>query len=472
MFVPQHHLRFGLAAFAAVCSIGLADPPPDPPQAPPADVDTPKQPDPSPPPAEAKEPAKRPSIIKPEKAPEPSPQTPVQPSTHAATGEPIETEVLLKDGRKVIGILVERTEDEVVLSIAGLRTVIPAKTVEKLSTLPTIDEQYKQLKNGIDPGDAEGLTRLAEWLRSHDRLDAALEEVERALAVEPTLPEARQLKTLIQEQKKLWTTSKPKSADASPKPKPVKEEAKQTPFPLLTEDQINLIRVYEIDLENPPKLVLSRDAINEFMDKFAGTRVEGRGKIPSTPEERAIFAKKSPAEILAYMFDVRAREFYGRVKVMDNPKSMQLFLDNVNRGWLINSCATSRCHGGEEAGRLRLYDKKPSSNVAAYTNFLILERFRIDDKLPMIDYAEPANSPLLQYGLPRDDAKFKHPEVGGGTKARWKPAFRSTEDEKFQKTVEWIRSMYPKRTEYPIEYTPPQGAGMGKAPESDHVKPR
>jgi hypothetical protein len=147
---------------------------------------------------------------------------------------------------------------------------------------------------------------------------------------------------------------------------------------------------------------------------------------------------------------------------------MRAFRDDVHRTWLINTCATTKCHGGEDAGRLWLYDRKTASDTAAYTNFLILDRFRLpgeDGKLsvPLINYNEPASSPLLQLGLPREEATFKHPEITGSTRAKWRPAFRSTDDERFKQAVAWIKEMYAKRTNYPIDYTPPspKGAGAG-----------
>jgi hypothetical protein len=120
----------------------------------------------------------------------------------------------------------------------------------------------------------------------------------------------------------------------------------------------------------------------------------------------------------------------------------------------MNGCATTRCHGGEEAGRLYLYNKSPASDRSAYTNFFIIEKFRTAQGMALIDYNEPRRSPLLQMGLPRDKATIKHPDVGGAGRRR-APAFTSEDDPRFRQAVAWIRTMYPNRPEYPIEYTPP-----------------
>jgi hypothetical protein len=80
------------------------------------------------------------------------------------------------------------------------------------------------------------------------------------------------------------------------------------------------------------------------------------------------------------------------------------------------------------------------------------------DGRPLIDYQNPGRSPLLQFGLPREDAITPHPDVVG-----WTPVFRSRDSRAFQRAVRWIQSMYRPRPDYPIEYTPP-GQAMETAP--------
>lgn len=483
MRATSPHSGAGIAAVAiaaavwSVCALAATDPPVDPPATPPAEAPTSGTP-PVTPTELAAPPAKRPSIIKAEPPPRPSEPAPpaapaASPGDAAAPTEqaeappagPAEVEITLKDKRRIAGVLIEQTPDSIRLAVGGVPTTFQMFSVERVRVLPSWDEQYKALRESIDDADAEGLWRLAEWLRSHRRFDEALIEVERSLRADPANPDARNLRVLIIEQRKLSIAPKAEPVTNHIPERPKEARLPPPAFPLLNEDQINVIRVYEVDLTRPPRMLIDRGVIDDFMDKYAGTRVEGRGTIPQVPEQRAIFVRKPPAEILGYMFDLRAREFYGQVKVLDNPRAMQMFRDNVNRTWLTNSCATTRCHGGEEAGRLWLFDKKPTSDVAAYTNFFILESFRYADGLSLIDYGEPANSPLLQLGLPREQAKYKHPEVGGINRPRWRPVFRGQDDDKFVAAVEWIRAMYPKRTEYPIDYTPPVPRGAPNAPD-------
>jgi len=172
--------------------------------------------------------------------------------------------------------------------------------------------------------------------------------------------------------------------------------------------------------------------------------------MPATKVEREAFKHKPSAEILDMMFRVGARELYGQVEVIGNPESMRAFRDRVHSAWLINSAATTRCHGGKQGGRLLLTNRKPGSNESLYTNFLILERFRTREGDPLINYAQPERSVLLEMGLPRDEAIYPHPDVPG-----WRPVFLTREDRAYQRAVEWIRMMYQPRPAYPLEYTPP-----------------
>src|ERR1051326_3975545 len=49
--------------------------------------------------------------------------------------EPVETELLLKDGRRVSGVLVEKTAEKVVLTIGGIATTFKMDVVDKVQTL-------------------------------------------------------------------------------------------------------------------------------------------------------------------------------------------------------------------------------------------------------------------------------------------------------------------------------------------------
>lgn len=374
--------------------------------------------------------------------------------------------VVQRTGERLEGVFVLRTQQEVVVRIAGIEARIPASAVERVILLEPPLERYRQMRRMIGDDDLPRLIMLADWLQKRRMYAEALHEIDHVLTVNPNEGEALRMKRVLEELVRLEQSAPAEggavasdegAAGHEPARRPTRAE-----FPVLRPDQINLIKVYEVDTRSPPRLVIARPVIDRLLNEYADSPL-----IPSTREGREAFYRKSPAEILDIMFRVRARNLYDRVEVLDQPRSMRLFRDNVHATWLVNSCATTRCHGGSASGRLRLTNFRPHSDEAVYTNFLILERFVTKDGKRLIDYAEPEKSVLLQMGLPRDDSLHPHPVVDG-----WRPVFRSRDARRFRDAVDWIRAMYRPRPEYPIDYTPPGEAEAGWRPVEDDTGER
>jgi hypothetical protein len=199
-------------------------------------------------------------------------------------------------------------------------------------------------------------------------------------------------------------------------------------------------------------MIIRRETVARLLEEHANDPA-----LPHGQEARDALYHQAPVKILEAMFKAQARNLYGEVQVLDQPRSMHHFRDDVHRSWLINSCATAQCHGGAQAGRLQLLSRRSASDQVVYTNFLILDRYHLNDGRPLINYDDPASSPLIQFALPRPGPDQGHPIVPGneGRGDLWKPIFRSEEDHRFQAAVAWISSMYRPRPEYPVQYTPP-----------------
>lgn len=387
-------------------------------------------------------------------------------SGEAGTESNPEVVVHMVDGQRISAVLVSADDDELVVRIAGIDTRLPMRRVDRYRVLPPVMERYREMRDAIGD-DPSQIVQLAEWLRVRGREELALDEAERALELDPDHPEAQRMARLLSMQIELN-----KRARRSPVLRQEREEGNprerddvQSRFPLLDEDQVNLLKVYEVDLSERPRLVIQRETISRLIESYRGNPL-----IPTTQEGREAIYRKSNGQILDLMFRLQARELYGEVRVLDQPRSMRLFREGVHRTWLINSCSTTACHGGAEAGRLMLHNRRVNSDATVYTNFLILERFRMADGTPLIDYDKPEHSPLLQMGLPRGDSLYPHPEAPRGITGRdaWRPIFRSTDDRRFRRTVEWINSLYRPRPDYPIEYEPPRPS---ESPEEGEFEP-
>lgn len=377
----------------------------------------------------------------------------------APTGEAIspppllETEIILIDGRRLTGQLVSQDEGTITLRVVGIDTPLSRKDVSRVRTLPDVESQYRTLRARVQDQDFVERLRLAEWLRAHQRYDLALVEIDGVLALDPPNPDARELRNFVAQQKSL--AERPVERTRAPSEAGPKAQRPRNVFPLLTDEQCNLLRVYEIDLTSNPRISIPREAVTAFLDTYAGQ--EG---VPSSREGRDAFHRRPATEILDRMFRLRARDLYAKVQVLDPPPALKRFRDDVHNEWLMNACATSACHGGQEAGGLYLANRAAASDRVVSTNFFILDRARTSSGKPLLDFANPAESPLLQLGLPSDASHIKHPDVAvGRTKQRWRPVFQSTDDPRFQRGVEWIRSLYQPHPDYPIDYTPPRPRG-------------
>lgn len=385
----------------------------------------------------------------PQSEPEAEPSTDPQPPPEQRTAT-----VVLRDGQVLTGILVSESDEAVVLEINGVRTTIGAEHIRESYIQPPVEERYLQIRATVPDDDPERLVQLAEWLITRNRPDLALPDLELALKADPFNARARELKVLAVEASRLLTPLR----NNDPQPGPATDTRptlpSAPPFPLISEDDVNIIRVYEVDLDDPPKLSIERSVMESFIEQYGSDPA-----MPSTQAGREALLSSAPVEQLRMLFTLKARDHYPGVRVLTEPDALTRFRDDVYRGWLARGCATSRCHGGASAGRLWI-PRAASPDARTYlTTFLILDRFRTTDGMPLINYDQPEMSPLLQAGLPKRAAVYPHPEVDG-----WRSVFRGTSSGSFRASSDWIRAMYTPRPDYPVDYTPPSAMVPGEQP--------
>lgn len=403
---------------------------------------------------------------------------PAKPAAQPAPTEP-EVVVIMNDGRRFSGFLIEKNALEVIIRVAGIRTTFKADAVDKVEILPPLLERYMELRKAIDDNDADQLIRLVDWLVARREFDLALTELNALLQRQPTHGSAIRARQNVVRQIELRDKARAaqaaKDAEAArqglpaaaptPSAAPAGDSASEPPhastafepFPYLQPEDINLIRVFEIDLTRPPRFEVPRETITALLDRYAG-----HPALPTSREGREGVYRLPPREQLDLLFRVRARDLYPQVRVVEPPDSIRLFRDEIQRGWLTSSCATTACHGGADAGRLVLASKRPAADPALYTNFYILSKFKLADGTPLIDFQNPDRSPLLQMGLPREGASTRHPPVlraaaaGGAPKDAWSPTFKTRDDRRFQAAIDWIKSLHQPRPDYALRYTPPR----------------
>ncbi len=374
--------------------------------------------------------------------------------------------ITLVSGRKITGFLIESRDEEVVIRLEGIDTTFKRSGIGSIRFLPPVAERYLTLRENINDTDIETRLTLVEWLRAREAYQLAVEELASILEVEPNNPQARTLhnwlkaKLAMDEQKKATKKTK---ARRSPKADP-------TSIPTLSDEQINLMRVYEIDLRNPPKLVVPDNTLRELIARHPE-------EFPVDESARAEYFELPEVEKLKLLFIHHARDLYGQVRVIEDPAMLKEFTTMINgrRGWLVNACASTSCHGGTEAGSFRLVRERPNSHESAYTNFYRIDQYRLKDGSPLIDYESPARSALLQLAMHQSNSLRPHPEVITDRRlSRWRPVFRSSRDRKFKLALDWISSVYAPRVQYDLGYPPPPASAQPDldADQDDETSPQ
>lgn len=369
--------------------------------------------------------------------------------------------VILRDGQVREGVIIEDAFEHVLLEIHGIRAKLKRDTVSHVILQPTFEQKYAEYKASLKPGMYDAHYGLCEWLFAQRRYELARQELLELLE-KVEMPEARRLLRLVEAQMALKekpqreeTASEEPSSPASSESTDSSSEsppASDDSFgPILTKADVNIIRVYEIDFDHPPKITITPDTVRELIEKYGENKL-----VPASQTGRnAMFraAADQPLEIVRLMFELRARDLYPQIQVNSEPHALNLFRQRVHDTWLMNNCATSRCHGGPDAGSFFLHRRNSKDERVRYTNFLILERLKLDPNWPLINYDRPEDSLIIQYGLSRDDPTCRkpHPRVPG-----WKHAFSPTNPRMKQDAIEWIRLMMQPRPQYPVEYQPPQ----------------
>lgn len=375
-----------------------------------------------------------------------------------------EASIAHRDGRQIQGEILAEDNYRLILNIDGIRTEVLRVDINSMRRLPPALDRFEAVRASIPVSDVESRLALIEWLRRRKLYTRALAETDVVLSAEPGNPSALRMRTWLEAQIRLQQKVQKEpaagSADDEGRARALDvirarggRKTPQADLPTLNDEQINRIRVYEVDLDNPPRMVVSRETLERLFERYGAAPM-----MPQTKSGRDALARRPADEILELMFKLKARELYPEVRVLSDPESLRVFRERIHGrgGWLINSCGSVRCHGGTESGTFQLVTKRAFSDEAVYTNFFILDNYRLADGTPLIDYDEPDRSPLLLMGTRRDQSSRPHPptQADRGPMA-WKPLFNSTTDAKFRQAADWIRLLYRPRPDYGIEYALP-----------------
>lgn len=367
-----------------------------------------------------------------------------------------EAVVTTKDGRQLSGEIVSDNDAGVTLKISGILTPVPRAEVQGVEYKKSVEEQYKEKRDQIPDNNLEDRYKLASWLFEQKAFPLAKRELDDLAVRFPDDSRVKLLLRLVEQNLKLSaapakeTVAKPKATTVAPKASEVRTvtgEPKSSADGRLSDEQVNLIKVMEVDPTAQPRVIVPADVVEALLKNHASDEAVPKGR-----DAQAAFRSAKGYQQLDVIFKARARELYSKVKVVDDPKPLQVFKTSIHRSYVLSYCGTANCHGGEKGGDFIVFANLPETDRTAYTNFYILHQAQ-DAQGYLIDLSKPELSALLQYGLPRNAATIPHPDVPG-----WRPSFAGLNDPRYQTLLNWVVSLGTIRQNYPFSYSPPHKA--------------
>lgn len=365
--------------------------------------------------------------------------------------------VKLKNGKTYTGEVTEVAGGYRIKAADGTVQMVLTGYVESIGPAINPDKEYKDRLSKIDPKNPDDHVAIAQWAYDANLPDIARKELKAALDLKKDHLKAqlllKKVEAAIEEARQAQTQP------VGPTPTPTGPStrvgaADSLDKVLIPSEDIFRIRLQELTRKDDQVAI---DFKNDLIERFINRQ---EGVDPDFPDKQAsnrFRAMPRPAQALkirkAFERDADALKWTNDILVKSDPKFMQEFRSKV---WpvLRGHCATIECHGGEKGqGRLK-YFIAPGNERTDYTNFVILDGYRNSDGR-MFDRDNPEDSLLLQYGLPKEQAKFQHPQRPTGP-APQAQAYANNRVKEYRDVEAWIGSLRPTpHPDYNLTWKPP-----------------
>jgi hypothetical protein len=341
--------------------------------------------------------------------------------------------VKTKNGQTYEGDVEEKSDGSVVVTIKGIQTKMARSDVSSVSYPEDYDKQLADKRAKLDKADVKGRIALARDAFNNKRYTECRDILEEALVIDPNNTEANDLRETAMAQIRL---ERAKQQNPPPATEPRLSATTSTTGPAESGDKrflkpadINTIRQYELqESETDVPIRFERDVKRRYATKLSNRPIEQFMSLTAM-QQAADILKNGPPEMR------------NDVKIMRDPQAMMIYRRTI-QPYLLPNCATSQCHGGNNAGHLVLISPA-DSDQATYTNFFNLQAYKrkasggagvfAQGEMRLIDRTQPGKSLILQYSIPQNLAEFDHPDVQG-----YKPALRGPDDIKYRQILSWI----------------------------------
>jgi hypothetical protein len=356
----------------------------------------------------------------------------------------------LRDGRQMTGEITKTEDGYLVTNDYGTAKFTDSEVLEVVEEVSPLKE-YQQRLAKIDPNSADAHFELGRWAMGEKLWGQARDEFRAAVAIRPGFETAslmlRQAEIELEKNEQRRTRKAAAAGgESASRPSGSGEEEVKDEW-LLSEDDINRIRLEELRATDKVRIEFANDVLTRYIESRRGS--------PDWQNVNAAFRGKPPIqrviEMLTYV-DRQNTSIRDDIRVQTDPQ----FMVNFRQIWpsIGNQCAVAECHGGSKpVGGLKLFRGAGRDDRVDYTNFIILDGMvSRDGKARLINRSDPEKSLLLQYGLLPDQADFRHPE-----KLR-RPIFTSRSSPSFKSALKWVTLLRgPMHPDYRLEYTPPFG---------------
>jgi hypothetical protein len=361
----------------------------------------------------------------------------------AAAQQQAVTYVRNNQRRTLVGEVEETAEGYKVKTDYGT-VMLTKQEVVSITDVADTDDEYATRKAKLKEGDLDGLTDLAQWAMNEGMLDRAEADLQTVLKQEPGNARAR---LLLQRLATLRQQQNGGAAGPARRPRPGGGNRQEW---LVSMEDVYHIRREELWSSEPQLGIQLRNNVarrfaramagqEEFRDPDFADRFLGQNDLR---QAEFIIRKTAPGS-----------EFREDIIIKTDPRFMRRFNREI---WPLieQSCASPSCHGGRKArGGLKLFPGGNGEPRVRYTNFLILDGTRDGQGRPILNRGAPEDSLLLEYLLPEDAQKYKHPK-------KLTPRFSDRTDRKYRAVQDWIARLenFPKRPDYSVlDYKPPFG---------------
>lgn len=309
------------------------------------------------------------------------------------------------------------------LLLLGVAPAVLAQDDAADKPAPDLTKEYQRRFNALEPGDVAGHYALAEWCREQGEYALAFEQAEYVLKLDPRHADARLLRTTAL--RKMNEKARPAAQAAAAAGLISLEDVQRLRFIELLDSQAAPVPA---NLRESVSVRFDRGLLNDFLNAM-GDAPEFSGRA-----NRQRFFALSPTERLQVIRQYSGLAYQPRIQIMNDPVVFRRFrpvLALIERG-----CATRDCHGGENPAPpfgLRSLPQYPEQSL--YTQFLILDRVVLG-RYRLIDRDRPAESLILQYGLPARLGRLAHPRV---QQTEIKPLYPSgTNEPNYRMVLDWI----------------------------------